>query len=283
VESGGKACTRNVFEGNRFTYAGLPPDDFGSFGLELMSRHAIVRNNFFYHNGGAGLTLSTKWHGGSHSNYIFQNTFFHNGDEPLVPDEYAGGLTIQTVDSGPGSPAGNVIKNNVFDQNRSGAITNDIFSSIASQIVTGNWLEAGSPSFIDDSGTDPFDPSLPDLRLQSNSPCRNAGVWLTTITSATGSGTVFDVDDANYFMDGYGITDGDLIQLDGQTAQVRIVAVDYDLARITVDTSLSWTQGQGVSLPYEGSAPDQGADILPGTAPPPGPDAPAGLRVLCAP
>jgi hypothetical protein len=49
-----------------------------------------------------------------------------------------------------------------------------------------------------------------------------------------------------------------LIQLaNGQRA--RITKVNYDANTITVGSSLSWTQNIGVSLPYEGPAPDIGA------------------------
>jgi hypothetical protein len=60
-------------------------------------------------------------------------------------------------------------------------------------------------------------------------------------------------------MDGWGIIEGDLIQLEGETQKVRITYVDYDNNTITVDSNISWNQGQGVSLAYEGSAPDIGA------------------------
>ena len=60
-------------------------------------------------------------------------------------------------------------------------------------------------------------------------------------------------------MDGWGIIDGDLIQLEGQTQTARVIAIDYDSNVITVDRSLKWNKAQGVSLPYTGIAPDVGA------------------------
>jgi hypothetical protein len=82
---------------------------------------------------------------------------------------------------------------------------------------------------------------------------------LTTITSATGSGFSFVVDDAKYFMDGWGIIDGDLIQLEGKSSPVRITEVNYGTKTITVDEEVSWTEGDGVAQPYNGSKPDMGA------------------------
>ena len=49
------------------------------------------------------------------------------------------------------------------------------------------------------------------------------------------------------------------LQLEGQSSAVTITDVDYATNTITVDTPLSWETGTGVSLPYAGSAPDQGA------------------------
>jgi hypothetical protein len=66
------------------------------------------------------------------------------------------------------------------------------------------------------------------------------------------------VADAGYFTDGWGIIEGDLVQLaNGQRA--RITDVNYETNVITVATALLWTQNMGVSLAYEGSAPDLGA------------------------
>ena len=117
--------------------------------------------------------------------------------------------------------------------------------------IDGNWLDAdGDPLFTD--------PDNHDYTLQVGSGCRNAGVYLTTITSTTGSGYSFIVADAGYFTDGWGITDADYIQLEGQTQAARISAIDYATGAISVNTSLSWTQGDGVALAFDGAAPDIG-------------------------
>ena len=51
---------------------------------------------------------------------------------------------------------------------------------------------------------------------------------------------------------------GDEIQLaSGQRA--RITDVNYATNMITIDRVLTWTQNQGISLAYEGAAPDLGA------------------------
>ena len=81
------------------------------------------------------------------------------------------------------------------------------------------------------------------------------------MTQATNDGqdsVSLEVADARYFFDGYGIVAGDLIQLEDQSLAVPITAVDYDSNVITLADPLSWSSGDGVSLPYQGSAPDQG-------------------------
>jgi len=123
-------------------------------------------------------------------------------------------------------------------------------------------MDEGDPGFADDSlPTDRADSSLPDLRLREDSPCIDRGVFLTRVTSDSGSGVTFAVDDAGFFYDGWGIAGeaGDSIQLDGQTHTSRIVSIDYAENSITVEPSMSWAQGQGVSLAYSGAAPDLGA------------------------
>jgi len=94
-------------------------------------------------------------------------------------------------------------------------------------------------------------------KLQENSPCIDSGSYLT-YTVGSGSGGEIEVEDAGYFTDGYGITDGDMIRV-GANSAVRITDIDYDNSTVTVDQSISWNNGDGVSLPYSNSVPDIGA------------------------
>ena len=96
-----------------------------------------------------------------------------------------------------------------------------------------------------------------DFHLPVGSPAIDAGGPLTTTTSA-GTGTVIPVADSFYFYDGYGLTQGDLIQV-GANTNLRVMAVDDVSSRVTVDRSISWNNGDAVTLPFNGSAPDAGA------------------------
>jgi parallel beta-helix repeat protein len=96
-----------------------------------------------------------------------------------------------------------------------------------------------------------------DFELSDGSPAIDAGGPLTW-TRRSGSGQQVPVVDAGYFVDGYGVTSGDMVVVGGEDP-VRIIAVDYERAVITVERSLAWTEGAWVSMPYSGAAPDMGA------------------------
>ncbi len=96
-----------------------------------------------------------------------------------------------------------------------------------------------------------------DFRIDAGSPCVDAGDFLTRMVGS-GSGTVVQVEDARYFSDGMGIVDGDRIQV-GANEAATVLGVDYEANTITVDRSLEWVAGDGVSYPYRRSAPDMGA------------------------
>jgi len=66
------------------------------------------------------------------------------------------------------------------------------------------------------------------------------------------------VDDAGYFHNGFGVSEGDLIQI-GSNNPARVISIDYSSNIIKVEESLNWNEGDGVSLPYTGQAPDIGA------------------------
>ncbi len=92
--------------------------------------------------------------------------------------------------------------------------------------------------------------------LSADSPAVDAGGPLTR-TVGSGSGTQIQLTDARYFYNGFGITEGDRIQIG--SAIVRITDVDYGEMTIKIDRSISWSDGDWVNLPYSGSAPDIGA------------------------
>ncbi len=117
---------------------------------------------------------------------------------------------------------------------------------------------AGDPQFVNVPSRPIGKPTQYDFSLKSNSPAIDKGGFLTT-ASTSGSGKQIQVKDARFFHDGFGVTQGDLIQFKGQTQTVRITKVNYGTNTLTVDTSLTWTSGLEISLAYKGAAPDIGA------------------------
>jgi hypothetical protein len=241
----------NLYEGNRFGYS-------GASGLALRTPYNLLRFNLFYYADSGGLQVVSSAAGQDHADYnrIYRNTFYHNGHQETDPG-FQGGIYFANW-SGQ-SPVGNIVKGNIFYDNMNGAVTYE--GQVDSQVVEDNWDQNSvDPRFVDLSANDPNNPDLPDLRLQADSPCIDTGSFPTKITSAAGSGVQFQVGDARYFIDGWGIphVQGDEIQLaDGQKA--RITHIDYETNLITVDRILAWSLNQGISLVYEGAAPDLGA------------------------
>ena len=241
----------NLYEGNRFGYA-------GASGLALRTPYNLLRFNLFYHTGSGGLQVVSSAAGQDHADYnrIYRNTFYHTGHLETDPG-FQGGIYFANW-SGQ-SPVGNIVKGNLFYDNKNGAVTYE--GQVDPQVVEDNWDQNSvDPKFVNLSASDPDNPHLPDLHLHAGSPCIDAGAYPTRITSAAGSGTQFQVEDARYFIDGWGIphVQGDEIQLaDGQRA--RITNVNYESNLITVDRVLTWTLNQGISLAYAGAAPDLGA------------------------
>jgi len=107
-----------------------------------------------------------------------------------------------------------------------------------------------------------FDPAW-NFALKSGSPAIDAGVAATFTRQAGNGSTAMVVDDAYFFSDGLGITEGDLVRI-GPTEPVRIQAVNYVSNTITIAAPRTWLAGDGVHLAFEGTAPDIGAFEMPG-------------------
>ena len=241
----------NLYEGNRFGFS-------GASGLALRTPYNLLRFNLFYQTDSGGLQVVSSAAGQDHADYnrIYRNSFYHTGHQETDPG-FQGGIYFANWSNQ--SPIGNIVKGNAFYDNKNGAITYE--GQIDPQVIETTGIRtAWTRDLSISSASDPNNPNLPDLHLQADSPCIDAGAFPTRITSDAGSGTQFQVEDARYFIDGWGIphVQGDEIQLsDGQ--QARITNVNYETNLITVDRVLTWTTNQGISLAYEGTAPDLGA------------------------
>ncbi|KAF5438067.1 hypothetical protein C5S35_00860 [Candidatus Methanophagaceae archaeon] len=189
----------------------------------------VYKNNIICHNGNV-----------PELEFVYQVYYnFPNGTTPWLPTDIWDGNLIMKENNG----------QVVISFGNRGDFTLDAAKTMFPDIFLSKNIE-GDPQFTDVDSH--------DFRLQANSPGIDAGVFLTH-TMGSGSGTSFQVDDAGYFVDGCGLIEGDLIQLEGQTQAARVAAVDYANDIITLDRNITWNTGDGVSLAYTGSAPDIGA------------------------
>ena len=275
---------RNLVEGNRVAYGGETSEtnQIGGAGGTIGSPYNIIRRNVFYKTLIYGLWFyKYSFAGGGHDNKVYNNTFWSNAYTTSGPTKSNWTPYFQTtifVDEKNTVNVNNDFINNIFYQNNNYCdsakpITQTYDNGWCKEPDTGtlanNWIGevAGDPKFNNISGTpDPNNKDQFDFSLQPNSGAIDGGGYLTKITSATGSGTTFQVADAGSFFDGWGLTshptasvEPDRIQLEGQDLAAKIVKVDYSTNTITVDTNLSWASGQGVTLAFKGSAPDIGA------------------------
>jgi hypothetical protein len=292
---------RNLIHGNRIAYGGetSEPDQCGGSGGTLTSPYNILRRNMYYKCLLYGIFITTYMgSSGPNSqgvnNYIYNNTFWNNGITSTCQAKppWDGSLTHAVdINEDATYTRDNVIKNNLFWANvnqrnatRPVVVTNTSNLPVYNT-VSNNFNQTSDPKFVYNAGTPNSAIELQfDFRLQANSPAIDAAGFLTTITSTSGSGISFTVADAGYFFDGWGMSVigsasvlGDTIQLQGQTAKVRIIKVDYSTNTITLDTALTWTQGQGIALSYEGAAPDMGAHEFGQEE---GPASPKNLRIV---
>ena len=200
---------------------------------------------------------------------ITQNTFYQNS----AGEAQRGGINIGSSEP---NCEGIRFKNNIVAETKSswdlvqGACANflsdynDIFNTRAVSIKWNesiyDWLSylSVSPRDTHSLSEDPLfvDPAGFDFHLGPSSPLVGKGVVLTSTTDS-GNGNVITVWDASYFSDGFGIGEGDEIVIGAN--RVRIIAIDYANHKISIDRTIQWKKGDGVSFPFSGAAPDMGA------------------------
>ena len=227
--------------------------------------HNIIRKNILYNNGNFGVENygdecddNRIYHNTSYGNYM---DWFTSCSDQVHNNQFKNNISSGAKLFGIKHDAQNANRLNYFKNNciydadtevywyPDGSKTVEWMEDNYSSLWQGNIIS--NPKFVN--------AETKNFHLADDSPCINTGTWLTTITSETGSGTEFDVSDVSYFCDGFGITVGDEMQLQGQSSPVTITDIDYNTNTITVDESIGWTQGDGVALAYSGTAPDMGA------------------------
>lgn len=265
--------TANVIVDNFYSY----DHPVGNMFITETDGTVIIRNSIFqnWSSGKNGIvkSLNGKW---MKNVLIYNNVIVSDGieDHIQINDEQVSNL---------------IVKNNIFystQSNSPGRFIN-LLPSATFENINSNWShnlwwrgDGGNGDdtwWNDDNGgytwtqwqamaevnndirADPiFVNDLNNFNIEVNSPCIDAGDWLTT-TSGSGSGKSIIVDEANYFHTGYGLTDGDNVFI-GNDLNLEIVTIDYNNNIIIVNRSISWSEGEYVSLSsYNGLARDIGA------------------------
>lgn len=237
------ATHRNLIEGNRFEGTAPSDRDHRYNAIQFACQDSIVRRNVFVENAGGGLNFQIYSDEAlnTYGNRAYHNTFVNNRCHAVIGS-----------DSSSSSFRDNVVRFNVLWQNVDcdGAPAQINVRNPTAVILSDNAIVDTDPGFVG-SG---------DFGLSAASPLIDTAAFLTE-TRADGSGTTLQVVDSTVFFDGRGIEGelGDRIQLDAQTERATIVSIDFESHTLTLDRPLTWTAGHGVSLAYEGSAPDPGA------------------------
>lgn len=268
----------------RFNEVGLKIT--GSF--QVIARKNLIYKNYHdkYINSGGIFVYATEQRQSGGDNIIVHNTFFENAERSQRAQIVIGRLNSQP-------PLNRVVfKNNIASESRASDYRLDLWVQGLTHTLDYNnyfnsernlrirWQGSGItpipwPEYLSTSNQDHHsitsDPLFintinSNYHLKPNSPCIDRGGFLTE-TASSGVGTEIQVKDARYFTDGYGLVDGDIIQV-GSNDPVRIVRIDYSTNTIFIEKSISWNSREGVSYPFMGSAPDIGAYEYVPTNPP---------------
>lgn len=259
----------------------------GSDGAQWNSRHMVVERNFGGTNDCEGMAEAAKNGHFLLLNSSFQDTNFlvrgnimfgiNNGTSPgLIGTDkvstYDQTLHDYDLDSfgqmqvfrSTASPSlDGMIANTLFSVVTGSTEANKAFvvESGCTATVARNWgYQVGTDSSFMGT-TDPLFVSpvggARDFHLQSSSPVRGQGTNAVWINSANGSGTSFQVNDAQLLFDGFGIVEGDVVKVGSTTT--RVTAIDWGTSNVTVAASVTWTQGDPVYWGPLGSQKDIGA------------------------
>lgn len=229
-------------------------------GIHINTQFSIIRNNIVVNNGRGIAIVSAssdkkyRWKCDAVENRIYQNTvvgnqlgIVHNSTDPAV---------------------NNVVKNNIIFKSRQFEIS--IFDGTGTpstnHFINNNILGVGEKYSLADERIDNMavDPCFVNeinrnFQLKEDSKMIDAGTWLTVTTNSGRKSKIMNVEDVRYFTDGWGLIEGDLIQLQGQSKKVRIEKLNYDTKTLTLSEKTTWKKGAGVALPYNGNKPDLGA------------------------
>ena len=241
--------------------------------------HERIYNNTMFRLGSTALTMWAYTGCTATGDLVFANNLVvrsrvapgvlswaqHGGSLPDADLFFAVSGGAGLTDVGLGPTAQSVVKGNLFLPNGGGPafvimgggdgrITLTAAAAKYPQYFSGN-IE-GKPAFV---VAEPA--GAADFRLAPGSPGTSAGVFLTQVAGG-GTGKRIVLKDSGYFSDGNGVIAGDTIQLEGAKQTVTITGIDRAANALSLSASVTFTDGQGVALPFTGAAPDIGAGAV---------------------
>ncbi len=256
---------------------------------KVMSIDGIFRRNLVVWNYDAALASNSYIYRKGMPAWVLRNSRLYNN---TVYRNHSYAWVISGRKEDPSSVSGNIWMNNIFYRNdplgdfralrlaRLGQgnrfVRNSFLGDRPGRKVIEKWMEGqGYRRFTLAEAEEKFgalfeenlelEPAFlavaaEDYRLAPGSPCIDAGATLARTTRA-GSGSRLPVDDARWFYDGFGIPGeaGDRIVIGDARRSARVTSVDRARNRLILDRELDWEEGETVSLPYVGAAPDLGA------------------------
>ena len=108
--------------------------------------------------------------------------------------------------------------------------------------------------FVDPSDGGAWSPTQPDFHLTRISAAFSTGTWLATVTSSSGSGTSFKVNNAGWFFAGLTaaghVVPGDSIQLQGRTRTATIQSISGNTITFTPSPRLDERAGCGFGVQW---------------------------------
>ena len=277
----------SIFENNRVGYASHAIGvTSGGQGAKWGLSDCIIRYNSWLGNTSECFGFypaygKTK----SNYNYLYNNTFFHNGYENLQKT-----IRFARIAGDPGIPwsvvYGNVLKNNLFHDDYSIGQYDDVYTfsngtyedcvgcgeDQGCNVIGNGWDDwadddDGDPLFVNESMADKTSWILPNFNLQSGSGAIDQGTYLTQANGASDgdetTSTTLIVDDANYFQDGkFGSASGcdptkwppsvdiqaDWIAIGTVTNTVQISSINYTTNTITLASPMAWADNAPVWL-----------------------------------
>jgi len=216
--------------------------------IEAGDRDILIRGNIAYNFGSASGVISTD------NVSVYSNVFYKNAQ--LSQGGRVFSFYKKSFDTD--YPLYPLFSNNIIYDNVVGGTEAINFNSQGTEIAMNNlgYLAGTEESYVSTEDPQFTDAVNHDFTLQSGSPAINAGAAVVNVTSNTGSGTSFDVNNGLLLNDGYNMTAGDLISIEGRQL-VRITSINDNT--VTVDSVTSWNNGDGVYWRSQDTTPDIGA------------------------